>query len=426
MMDIKRRVFAGLAVLSLPALLVSMNLAQAAPAQDFATPAFRTVWERTDLPVANHSVTRTWFWGPAPNSPGLIETDQDAPDSRRLVQYFDKSRMEVNNPAANPNSPFYVTNGLLTVELISGKMQVGNATYVTRYPACIPATGDPGDTNAPTYSALQHVSNTTLGDHPATDHMGQVVTATINHNGDVGTDPAKRSFTGTAVAYYDTVTKHNIPGVFWQFLNQQGPVYVNGALHTEALSDPWYYASGRPISEAYWTRATIRGHVTDVMIQMYERRALTYVPTNVPGFQVEMANIGQHYYDWRYRGFGRCGGGAEPTVEPTLAPTETPGAGRTAVATGTGTAVATGTPVGTGTPAATGTAMATGTVVGTETAVATGTVVGTGTPAATGTAVGTGTPAATGTAAATDTASPSVTTSPAPTKTLAPVPTVTP
>jgi hypothetical protein len=45
-----------------------------------------------------------------------------------------------------------------------------------------------------------------------------------------------------------------------------------------------------------------------VMIQAYERRALTYVPTNQPGFQVEMANIGQHYFDWRYRNAGVCAG----------------------------------------------------------------------------------------------------------------------
>ncbi|HST05489.1 MAG TPA: hypothetical protein VLQ48_12255 [Chloroflexia bacterium] len=28
--------------------------------------------------------------------------------------------------------------------------------------------GDPGDKNAPTYAAMQRVSNTRLGDHPAT------------------------------------------------------------------------------------------------------------------------------------------------------------------------------------------------------------------------------------------------------------------
>ena len=31
----------------------------------FADPAFRRVWERTDLPVAQGRVNRTWMWGPA-------------------------------------------------------------------------------------------------------------------------------------------------------------------------------------------------------------------------------------------------------------------------------------------------------------------------------------------------------------------------
>ena len=52
----------------------------------------------------------------------------------RLVQYFDKSRMEINNPTGDKNNPFYVTNGLLTVELITGKMQVGDDNTSTALP----------------------------------------------------------------------------------------------------------------------------------------------------------------------------------------------------------------------------------------------------------------------------------------------------
>ena len=54
------------------------------------------------------------------------------------------------------------------------------------------------------------------------------------------------------------------------------------------------------------------------MIQAFERRVLTYVPTNVPGFQVEMGNIGLHYYDWRYKDAGK------PTVTPSVNATSTP------------------------------------------------------------------------------------------------------
>ena len=37
-----------------------------------------------------------------------------------------------------------------------------------------------------------------------------------------------------------------------------------------------------------------------MLIQLFQRRALTYTPSNSAAFQVEMGNIGQHYYVWRY------------------------------------------------------------------------------------------------------------------------------
>ena len=46
--------------------------------------------------------------------------------------------LEINNPSANKNDKFYVTNGLLTVELMSGKIQTGNNSYQNAYPAAIP------------------------------------------------------------------------------------------------------------------------------------------------------------------------------------------------------------------------------------------------------------------------------------------------
>ena len=39
----------------------------------------------------------------------------------------------------------------------------------------------------------------------------------------------------------------------------------------------------------------------DVLIQCFERRCLTYTPDNVTEWQVEMGNVGQHYYRWRYQ-----------------------------------------------------------------------------------------------------------------------------
>src|SRR6266581_1483541 len=90
----------------------------------FADPAFKTVWQRIDQPVVEGKVARTWVWGPVPGR-SLQEPFQEGPNGTHLVQYFDKARMEINNPNGNPADPFYVTNGLLVVEMISGKVQTG-------------------------------------------------------------------------------------------------------------------------------------------------------------------------------------------------------------------------------------------------------------------------------------------------------------
>ena len=50
--------------------------------------------------------------------------------------------MELNHPGGDPNSPFYVTNGLLTVELVTGRLQVGDNRFIPRYPAAIPLASD--------------------------------------------------------------------------------------------------------------------------------------------------------------------------------------------------------------------------------------------------------------------------------------------
>jgi hypothetical protein len=322
----------------------------------FAHPAFERTWDRTDHPVKQGQVSRTFFWGPGPNTPGLFEQYNESPlgNKLRLVQYFDKSRMEINNPGAKQDQPFFVTNGLLTVDLISGQIQVGEKDFMPYRNACIPMSGDPGDQLAPTYFAFQKVSVSAnrVDTHPAANRVGQKVTETIDRNGVTGTDPAKSVMTTTEIVYFDTSVKHNIPRVFWDFLNQSGQVHdANHTLVREQLINPWFFASGLPISEAYWTKASIKGVVTDVLIQAFERRALTYVPTNPTGFQVEMANIGQHYFDWRYRNGGFCPNepGTTPTP-PVPAGSMTPVATGTARATSTAVPRTTGTVVGTSTP----------------------------------------------------------------------------
>src|SRR5947207_9526904 len=54
---------------------------------------FQHTWERTDAPVASLATSRSWMWGPAPFSIGLQEDYVQGTNGKRLVQYFDKSRM---------------------------------------------------------------------------------------------------------------------------------------------------------------------------------------------------------------------------------------------------------------------------------------------------------------------------------------------
>ena len=137
--------------------------------------------------------------------------------------------------------------------------------------------------------------------------MGKAATATINRAGEVGSDPSKADLgDAIAYAYYEPATHHNIIGAFWEFLNSADVVYEGGQTKLRLLSNPWFYATGYPVSEAYWARVKIAGQPHDVLIQAFQRRVLTYVPDNPTQWRVQMGNIGQHYYQWRYGGSRPC------------------------------------------------------------------------------------------------------------------------
>jgi hypothetical protein len=61
-----------------------------------------------------------------------------------------------------------------------------------------------------------------------------------------------------------------------------------------------FYATGLPVTEAYWTTVRIAGAARQVLVQAFERRVLTYTPGNPAGFAVEAGNVGAQYFQWRY------------------------------------------------------------------------------------------------------------------------------
>ncbi len=256
---------------------------------------FERTWARTDKPVSDSVVSRTWMWGPQANSPALLEAYTQAPDGQRRVIYYDKSRMEITNPSGDANSVWYVTNGLLVVELMTGQMQTGDNDFETRTPAEINVAGDQGDPNGPTYATFAG-----LRDLPAATN-GAAITQRVARDGSVTNDPALAAQGVTAAQLVsEPGIEHQVASPFWAFMNASGTVWQNDGFTQDQLFQSPYYATGYPITEAYWATVEVDGTPRDVLMQCFERRCLTYTPGNDAAWQVEAGNVGQHYYLWRY------------------------------------------------------------------------------------------------------------------------------
>ena len=280
------------------ALVLLGSVSAVVSAVDMTTPAFDDVWSRTDRPVAEGVVDRTWMWGPEPITPVMPEPYAESPGEMRQVQYFDKGRMEITQPqAGDPDSIWYVTTGLLAVELVTGNMQTGDHESVQRLPAEFNIAGDQGFVNGPTYASFPWSVRTEY-DEP-NDRDDALVIERVSPAGGVTTDQSLET-EAVRLAAYDEVTNHNIAVPFWTFMTSSGTVYADGAYVDARLFENAYYATGRPISEPYWSDIVVARTEQRVLIQCFERRCLTYTPGNDEGWQVEAGNIGRHYYEWRY------------------------------------------------------------------------------------------------------------------------------
>jgi subtilisin family serine protease len=255
-------------------------------------PNFATTWQTLDHPVENGTVVRSWNWGP---NAFVVTTEpyKEAQQGQRLVAYFDKARMEITNPYGNKSSVWYVSTGLLVSDMISGRVQVGVQTFEQRQPAEIPVAGDPDDTSGPTYATFGPLA----GADPLPE--GSTITQTLTRDGQVGNDGGLASY-GVTAGDLIQETGHRVASVFLDFLNSTGTIDNNGQEETGQLYNPTYYATGYPVTEAYWSKVKVGGVVQDVLVQCFERRCLTYTPSNPDNWKVEMGNVGQHYYRWRY------------------------------------------------------------------------------------------------------------------------------
>ncbi len=244
--------------------------------------------------------------------------------------------MEINDPNGDKSSLFFVTQGLLARDMINGIIQTGSGEndfiLAPQGPSRVPF-GDLDDLIGPVYASFQGVQDA------APTPEGQVITARIDRAGNVTDDPSLATFNVTATELFED-TDHRIASVFETYINQDGLVYQNGQNETvEDIYSPIQRVFGLPITEAYWATVTAGDQQKTVLIQCFERRCLTYTPSNVPAFQVEMANTGLQYFQWRYNQ------PATTTPTPgTATPTPT-GTPTTPTTTPTSTPVPTGTPV---------------------------------------------------------------------------------
>jgi hypothetical protein len=257
------------------------------------TGAFERLWQRYDQPIVQGRVSRSWTWGPSVIAGMLEETYAEGPNGKRAVVYYDKARMEINDPNADPNGAWYVTGGLLPVELITGRLQTGDTTFEQRQPAQTTAIGDSGQ--FPTYADLARVFQSP-GQVNASD-LGKAATGLLNPDGSIGAFNDVANDPNTVLVQGGN--GHGVAQAFINFMNQEGLVNDNGRLVNTSLYDA-SFVFGLPITGAYWVKVRVAGVERPVLFQCFERRCLTYNPANPAAWQVEMGNVGWHYQSWRY------------------------------------------------------------------------------------------------------------------------------
>lgn len=262
----RRAVMRGMAGTLLGAAAAAAARMPLGAASAFADRRFEGQWQAGEALEPN-------FWGPLANATeGVQEAYREAAGGRRLVQYFDKGRMELTGGT--------VTNGLLAKQMIAGKLQVGDESFEDRPAPAIPIAGD-ADNPGPTYAALGGKAATLLVAAPA--RIGTLVTTIVAADGTLSGGAPATGDGPTAIVAYDDATKHNLPQAFARYRERAGVTAV-----------------GLAISEPFNATAKVGGTPRAVMIQAFERRVLTYTPDNPEPFRVEMGNIGQHYLRWRY------------------------------------------------------------------------------------------------------------------------------
>ncbi len=291
---------------ALTVLIPMMTLVAMAADPTFGNVQFKNKWLTQDRLVGSPDVQRPYTWGPSvPEAlTAIAEPYAEAPGGMRQVQYFDKARMELNNPATG-----FVTAGLVVKELVTGQRQDGDNTFTQRSASKTQIAGDTtangGNPDVPSYSSFANL--VTLGNtdsHSQPSAIGNIITASVDKTGLVGTITPPEQI---SVSAFEAVTGHNIAKPFQDFKFINGPTtdpVSNSRVENQPIytNDPTTNVFGYAISDPYWVKARVAGVDRVILVQLFQRRVLTYNPTLSGSAvqKVEMGNVGQHYYQWRY------------------------------------------------------------------------------------------------------------------------------
>lgn len=258
-----RRLFSVLLVLLVGVTLVPSAAVQGATS--YGNKAVEGRWFRDEYRQVN-------YWGPLSTAKNGQQEPYDG--AMRLVQYFDKGRIEAKDDV-------YTTSGLLVVEMMTGQVQMGDATFMQQRPAEITAVGDAA-ADSPTYADLARTGKRQVKGEPVSMYEWERLERRWRASAIKGSymfpyveDPAQRY--GQAV----------LP----QF---EAFALKIGASVPDVL--------GYPLTPPLIVYAPVAGRNEQLYIQAFERRVLTYNPSNPKEYEVEFGNIGQHYYSWRYSG----------------------------------------------------------------------------------------------------------------------------
>lgn len=284
--------------------VLTITIASAAPGGEpfFNNFFFRDRWVTQDRLVGSAGINRFYTWGPAVSGSAeeiTFESYKESPNGMRQVQYFDKGRMELNQPVTGQ-----VTSGLLVRDLVTGQRQDGNNTFVSLAPSMNQVAGDDVSVNpdAPVYASFKNVITFGTPDtNSRASTAGAVINQFINKSGAVSTFTPPEQLT---IGAYQPETGHNIAKVFEDFKNLKGAIndpktgqrLDNQPVYTD---NPTVNVFGYAVTEPFWVSTRVAGTQRTVLVQLFQRRVLTYNPA-LSGLKVEMGNLGQHYYKWRY------------------------------------------------------------------------------------------------------------------------------